>query len=228
MWKTNFAMMVLGVLHHWQIIANKGEFSWTSLPSGPFSPSGTLLFVTASSECPCCPWGADTQLCWGGEELFPYRLDLVAPVSRPGLQHEVGAKPQWHPSHLQTYWAWVQTHKHKIKLCYSESAHSCSGWLCPSSRQPSHLSLCNAFYPWIRTQRGFIYHWLPLLAGSTQPGLHLSPRLAGSTWIEVFCLGTGRHVLLTGLETNLRAALTLHPLCTWHLMTQLEQFGFIM
>lgn len=144
--------------------------------------------------------------------MFPCRLaegwDLVAPSlpreSRPSLQHQMGAKPQWHPSHLQTHSAWVQTHQHKIKLCFFLNQLTAAVADSPRPAGSHHicLCLCNAFHPWIGTKRGFIYHLFPLLAGSTETVLHLSPRLTGSIWIQVF-LVTGRHVLLTEPEKNL-------------------------
>lgn len=170
-WKANLDIVVVEVLHHWQIIADTLESSWASLFSGLPSLSGNLLFGTANIWMP--PEGIG--ILW----------------HQPGLQQETGAKPQWHSSHLQTHSAWVQSHKHKIKLCFF--------WI---SSQLQWLALPWPFvfvcampsiHGW--EQRGalyisvylyisfFIYHLLSLLAGSTKTGLHLSHRLTGNTWI---------------------------------------------
>lgn len=131
-WRTNLDTVVVEALHHWQIIADTLESSWASLFSGLPSLSGNLLFGTANIWMP--PEGI--EVLW----------------HQPGLQQETRAKPQWHSSHLQTHLAQVQSHKHKIKLCFFWISSQLQ-WLA----LPDHLSLCHAFYPWMGTKRGFIY-----------------------------------------------------------------------
>lgn len=87
----------------------------------------SLLLACDSKHlgCLCSPWVADSAVGRRGGTVFVQIGSRsgscgtgVPRASRPGLLHRVRAKLQWHPSHLKTHLAWVQTHKHKIKLCF--------------------------------------------------------------------------------------------------------------
>lgn len=161
--------------------------------------------------------------------MFPCRLaegwDLVAPSlpreSRPGLQLQMGAKPQWHPSHLQTHSAWVQTHQHKIKLCFFLNQLTAAVADSPRPAGSHHicLCLCNAFHPWIGTKRGFIYHLFPLLAGSTETAAFVTQADRKHMDTGIPCHRQTRAADRTR-EKSMGCSV-LHPLCMWHLMAQL-------
>lgn len=107
-WKTIFD--IVEVLHHGQIITN------SRISSQSFWEFAVCDSTHLGCSCSTAEEGGAVSMQIGiGSGSCGTSLPRE---SRPGLQHQMGAKPQWHPSHLQTHSAWVQTHKHKIKLCF--------------------------------------------------------------------------------------------------------------